>query len=158
MILPVTIIVYPPPNSLHEMLLSKWLHLISCYLTQDDTVFSIECLVIRFEWFLFFHLGESSSFTDHSGGLFVWKGVMFRYERVILDLTITNQYTLSLNDKKKKWSYGWGVCRKVSHCQVTLWNQLIAGSQKPLSPLKNHVQNLLKGTKYLTDFKWQEIY
>lgn len=120
--------------------------------------FSIECLVIRFEWFLFFHLGESSSFTDHSGGLFVWKGVMFRYERVILDLTITNQYTLSLNDKTKKWSYGWGVCRKVSHCQVTLWNQLIAGSQKPLSPLKNHVQNLLKGAKHLTDFKWQEIY
>lgn len=123
MILPVTIIVYPPPNSLHEMLLSKWLHLISCYLTQDDTVFSIECLVIRFEWFLFFHLGESSSFTDHSGGLFVWKGFMFRYERVILDLTITNQYifttdrglctdTLSLNDKTEKYSYGWGVVER----------------------------------------------
>lgn len=120
MILPVTIIVYPPPNSLHEMLLSKWLHLISCYLTQDDTVFCIECLVIRFWWFLFFHLEESSSSTDHSGGLFVWKGVMFRYERVILDLTITNQCifttdrglytnTLSLNDKTKEWSYGWGV-------------------------------------------------
>ena len=65
MILPVTIIVYPPPNSLHEMLLSKLLHLISCYLTQDDTVFSIECLVIRFEWFLFFHLDEFFSSTDH---------------------------------------------------------------------------------------------
>lgn len=120
MILPVTIIVYPPPNSLHEMLLSKWLHLISCYLTQDDTVFSIECLVISFEWFLFFHLEESSSSTDHNGGLFVWKGVMFRYERVILDLT-DNKLIYFYNRQRlvyrhfvvewqtKKWSYGWGV-------------------------------------------------
>ena len=163
MILPVTIIVYPPPNSLHEMLLSKWLHLISCYLTQDDTVFSIECLVIRFEWFLFFHLEESSSFTDHNGGLCVWKGVMFRYERVILDLTITNHSPYNRqklvyrhfvvewqNKKVKLWMRSW---RNVSHCQVTLWKQLIAGSRKPLSPLKNHVQNLLKRTKHLTDFK-----
>ena len=48
---------------------------------------------------------------------------MFRYERVILDLTITNQYifttdrglctdTLSLNDKTEKYSYGRGVVER----------------------------------------------
>lgn len=116
---------------------------------------------ISFDWFLFCHSEESSSSTDHSGGLFVWKRVMFRYERVILDLTITNQYILTTEKEaciqtlcrwitNKKVKLGWRVEETSVAVKSLRENKLLVNFSKTTT-LKNYVQNLIKGTKHLTD-------